>query len=111
MCFRTESRMRAADVIEIDIDAARARGREPRVERAGLIVDARIEPEFVHDVITFRASACDTNCSTAFELRELANHAADRTACCRYNHGFTRLWPAMLVEPYPSGHAGHADSA
>src|SRR5436190_1387509 len=73
----------AADVIEIDIHAARARGLEPGVERAGLIVDARIEPEFVHDVITFRPAAGDTNRSTAFELGELANDAADRTACCR----------------------------
>src|SRR4051812_7784862 len=69
----------AADVLEIAVDAVRRSGLELIVQRAGLVVDASVEAELLHHVIAFLSAAGDAHRAAALDLRDLADHAADRT--------------------------------
>src|SRR5579859_5553874 len=68
----------AADVVEVDVDAFRARILELLAQTAGLVVDAGIEAELFLHVAAFLAAAGDADSSRAPELGELPDYAADR---------------------------------
>src|SRR5262249_11345671 len=103
---------RAADVVEVDIDAVRAR----RLDGGGkvrlrLVVDAGIEPQLVLDVGALLGSACDADGAAAGNPGDLAHDLADCAGGGGDHHGLTGLGPPDLQEAEVGGHAGHAEHA
>lgn len=80
ICPSTVSRIGPPHVVIVDIDALGACRGELGVEVSCFVIDARIEPEFVGNVIALGAPAGDAHRPAAFQFRELADDAADRTA-------------------------------
>src|SRR5580704_13690676 len=70
------SKYLAADVFEVDVDAAGAGGRELRVECRGAMVDAVVEPELVHGPGALVRTAGNADDPTTLQFGDLTH---DRT--------------------------------
>jgi hypothetical protein len=101
---------RAADILEVDVDAVWAGHVEAGGEVAA-VVDRRVEAELLPHEGAFRGAARDADGAGAANLRELpttwptAPEAAETTSVSP-----VRGWPDIL-EPDPGGEAGHAEHA
>jgi hypothetical protein len=62
---------RAACVFEIQINSIRRPVRQLLNEVVALVIDGRIETQFVRQAATFVVAACRTDNSHAFDLRNL----------------------------------------
>src|SRR6202022_1311954 len=82
---------RPADVLEIDVDAVRARGSELSWKIDGAVIDRRVEAELVFPVRAFLRPAGDADRSRAGDFRELADQRPDRPARGGDHYGFGRL--------------------
>src|SRR5690606_25832893 len=101
----------SADVLEVDIDALRARRLEVGRQIARLVVNGSIEPEFVDQILALLRPACDADGTATFELRDLRNNRADGARRGRYHDGFTRLRLADLEQAEIRSPARHPQSA
>src|SRR5262249_54210230 len=79
----------AADILEIDIDAARTGRREPLAQLRLVPIDADIETELPNGVATLVRAAGDANGSRALQPRDLPNDRAHRAGGCSNDDGFT----------------------
>ncbi len=70
----------AADIVPQDIDAAGGMLLHLRADATGLVVDRRIEPEFVDEPLALVQSASDSDDAAAGNLADLAD---DGTCCAR----------------------------
>src|SRR6266480_310764 len=101
----------AADVVEVDIGALRARGLQIANQVARLVIDAGVEAELARHVVAFLAAAGDADGAAAPELGELSDDAADRARGRRHHHGLVRLWLANFLQAEVRGDARHAENA
>src|SRR5439155_762708 len=69
---------RAADVLEIDVDAGRAGAVERGAEAGVAMVEAGIESQLLDDVAALVSPAGNADCTSAGDLRQLADDGADR---------------------------------
>ena len=94
---------RAADILEIDVDALRAGVLQLGGQIRIAVVETGIEAELLHDVVALVLAAGDADRACALDLGDLAHGRADRTgsagdddglallAACRYRAGpYTR---------------------
>src|SRR4029077_4489403 len=66
------------DIVEIHVDTGGAVRAQGLAHVFALIVDRRIEPEFIDDVATLRGAASDPDRAATFDLGDLADCCADR---------------------------------
>ena len=69
---------RAADVLEVDIDALGRRRAEQLAQVRVAVIDAGIEAERLHRVLALLRAAGDADHAAALELGDLADERADR---------------------------------
>src|SRR5215469_7402016 len=74
-----------------------------------LLVDRRIEPEFIDDVAALRGAAGDPDRATTFDLGDLADRCADRAGGGGDNDGVALFGVAHIQQAEIGGHAGHAE--
>src|SRR5207237_10252438 len=72
---------------------------------AGLVVDARVETEFLDDPLALRGAARDADDAAALELRQLADGLSHRARCARNNHRVARLRLADIEQAEVRRHA------
>src|SRR6267378_1444147 len=101
----------AADVVEVDIGALRARGLQISMKIACLVIDAGVEAELARHVLAFLAAAGDADGAAAPDLRELSDDAADRARGRGHYHGLARLRRADLLQAEIRRDARHAEYA
>src|ERR1700682_5148235 len=78
---------RAADILEIDIDAFRA-GLLQFCRQIGIaMIEAVVEAKLASDVIALLSAARDADGTRALDLRNLPDRRADRAGCRRNNDG------------------------
>jgi hypothetical protein len=75
----------------------------------GLVVDRRVESEFIDEVAAFGCAAGDTDRAAALDLRDLADGRADGPGSAGDNDGVAGLGLADVEEAEIGGHAGHAE--
>ena len=68
---------RAADILEIDVDALRAGVLELCGEIGITVIDAGIEAQLLDRVVAFFLPARDADRAQSFDLRDLSDHRAD----------------------------------
>ena len=102
---------RAADILEIDVDAFRAGVLQLRGEIGIAVIDAGIEAELLLDVVAFVLAAGDADRARTLDLRDLADRRADRAGRRRDHDGLAGLRLADVEQPGIGGHAGHAEHA
>ena len=90
---------RAADILEIDVDALRARRLEPRRQIAAAMVDAGVEAELLDHVAALLRPARDADGTRALDPGDLADQRADGAGRRRHHHGLARLRLADLERP------------
>src|SRR5262249_20875227 len=81
----------SAEVLEVDIDAAWAGGRQSRRKIRGAMIDRGAEAKLVLHEGAFLRAAGDADRSRASELRELADERSHRTAGRGDDHGLSGL--------------------
>src|SRR5215207_10204386 len=102
---------RAADVLEIDVDALRAGGLELLREIRCAVVDGGVEAELLDQRSAFVGAAGDADGAASFELRDLADERADRSGRRGDSDGLARLRLADVEETRIGRHARHAEDA
>ncbi len=102
---------RAADVLEIDVDAVRAGVGQLSREVRRAPVEAHVEAERAGDVAAFFGVARDADHAAAFQLRDLADGGAHRAARGGHHDRFARLRLADLQESRIGGEARHPEDA
>ena len=75
----------------------------------GLVVDCRIEPEFVDEVAAFRGAAGDADRAASLDFCDLPDGRANRAGSAGNDDGITLLRRADIQQAEISGHAGHAE--
>ena len=102
---------RATDVLEVDIDAARA-GCRQSLRQVGLaVIDAGIESKLLDHVAALLRAAGDAHGPTALQPGQLAHHRADAAARGRDHHGFARRRLADVQQTDEGGETRHAEHA
>src|SRR5712691_831826 len=99
---------RAADILEINIDAVGAGAVELGAEVSPMI-DRRVEPEIVRDIAAFLRPAGDADDPRAVTLGELSGDRANRARGRRDDHGLAGFGLADVGEADIGGHARHAE--
>src|SRR5262249_3777357 len=79
---------RAADILEIDVDAFRARCGKTGGQIGCPVVDAGIEAEFLGHVAAFVWSTRNADGAGTLHPGDLPANRADRPRRCRDHHGF-----------------------
>ena len=102
---------RAADVLEIDVDAFRAGFLQLRGKLRIAVVKAIVEAEFVLDVVAFVLAAGDAHGARALDPGDLPDRRADRAGSGGDDDGLAWLRLADVEQPGIGGHAGHAEHA
>ena len=82
---------------------------EAVLHRTGLVVDAGIEAELLHDPLAFRRTAGDADGAAALDLRELPDRLADRAGGAGHDDGLAGLRLADVQQAEVAGHARHAE--
>src|SRR5690606_10954944 len=96
----------AADIVEIDVDAFRARSAQRLAELAGLVVDRSVEAELLLEEAALLLAAGNADDAAAFDLRDLADEHADRSGSGGDHHRLTCLRPCAFEQPEIGGEAG-----
>src|SRR5262249_4757241 len=102
---------RAADVLEVDVDAIGTRGLQRGLQIVGLVVEARVEPELVDDVPALLRGSGDANRPASFDLRKLADDRTDGPRRGGDDDGFARLRLTDVQQSDVGRHARHAQDA
>ena len=102
---------RAADVLEIDVDALRAGGLELLREIRRAVVDGGVEAELLDQRSALVGAAGDADRAAALDLRDLADERADRPGRRGDDDGLAGLRLADVEETRIGGHARHAEHA
>ena len=102
---------RAADILEIDVDAFRAGFLESRGQIGIAMIDAVVEAKFALDVVAFFLAAGDADGARALDLGDLPDRRADRPGGRGNHDGFARLRLADIEQARIGGHARHAEHA
>ena len=76
-----------------------------------LVVDRGVEAELAHDVVALLAAAGDADGATAFDLRDLPDHHADRAGRAGDDDRLARLRLADVEQAEVRRHARHAERA
>src|SRR5262249_5942598 len=97
-----------ADIVEIHVDAVGAVGAEGLANVLALVVDRRIEPEFIDNIPALRGAASDPDTAATFDLGDLADRCADRAGGGGDDDGVALFWVAHIQQAEIGGHAGHA---
>ena len=100
-----------ADVLPVDVDAARAGGAQPLREIGRMVIEAGVEAELAGDEVALRLGTGDAHHPTAPDPGDLADHRADRPGGRGHHQGLAGLGPADLAQPDVRGLAGHAEDA
>ena len=82
---------RAANILEINVDAFRAGFLEPRREVGIAMIDAIIETELAFDVVAFFPAAGDPDGTRALDPGDLPDRRADGARGRGHHDGFARL--------------------
>ena len=103
----------AADVVEVHVDAVRSRCGELIGDRqlGRLVVDRRVEAQFVDEVRTLGRPAGDADDSRAAALGDLGSDTSDGPGCRRHHHGVACLRSSDVEHSEVAGEAGHAEQA
>src|SRR6202030_2838626 len=102
---------RAANILEINVDAVWAGGRQLGGKIGGTVIDRRVEAQFVSDEGAFLRTAGNADRPGAGELGQLADERPDRSARRRDHHGFTGLRLANGSHAAIGGESRHAEHA
>src|SRR4029077_6473657 len=97
---------RPPDVLEVDVDAVWAGRRQLRGEIGALVIDRRVEAEFVLHVRVLLGTSRDADRPGAGELGALTDQRPDRSARRRDNDGFAGLGLADYAQAAVGGEAG-----
>ncbi len=100
-----------ADVLEVDVDSLRAGGFQRLGEIRPSVVDARVEPELVHDIPALALAAGNPDRLASPGLGKLTHNGADRTRGRGDHHGLAGLRLPDVHQPGPGGHSGHPEHA
>ena len=68
----------AADIVEIDVDPVGTMRAQALANVLGLVVDRRIEPEFVDEVAALRGAAGDADRAASLDFCDLPDGRANR---------------------------------
>src|SRR5262249_32614961 len=83
----------AADIVEIHVDAGGAVRAQGLAHVLALVVDRRIEPEFIDDVAALRGAASNPDRAATFDLGDLADRRRCRPERCRiFPRSSIRAW-------------------
>ena len=102
---------RAAHVLEIDVDAARAGCSQLLGEILRAVVDRRVEAQRVDEIAALVAAAGDAHGARALDFRDLPDHRADRPGGGGDRDGLAGLRLADGRKARVGGHARHAEHA
>ena len=98
-------RERAADVVEVHVDPARARLLERRVDVVALVVDPDVVAVELLQVGDLLRPAGEPDGSAAGDLRELTDDLADGARRARDDDGVARPRPPDVEQPEVGGRA------
>ncbi len=101
----------AAHIVEIDVDALRRRLAERLAHGLGLVVDGRIEAEFVGEELAFRRAARDADHGAALDLGDLPDDGADGARRGGDDHRLAGLRLADFKKPEIGGQPSNAIDA
>ena len=102
---------RAADVVEIDIDALGTMLPEGASDVFGFVIDSGIEAEVFDDIAALLGAPGDADDVAVFDFGDLADDGADGPSCGGDDDCFSGLGLAGVEESEICGHAGHAEDA
>src|ERR1051325_1997895 len=102
---------RAADILEIDIDAVWAGLIERRAEIGIAMVERRVEAKLVLDVAALVGATGDPDHPRTLALGELSGDGADRARGGRHDNGLAFFRLADIGETDIGGHGRHAEDA
>ncbi len=88
-----------AHVLEVDIDASRTGCLEIVGEVAGLVVDGRIESEFLSQITALLCARDDADDSKAFDLADLSDNGSDGAGGRGHHERFASLRLADFEQP------------
>src|SRR5260370_32383441 len=97
---------RAADVLEVDVDALRAGLFQLRRKLRVAAIEAIVKTEFLSDVVAFVLAAGDADRPSALDPRDLSDRRADRARSRRDHHGLADLRLAHIEPAAIGGPAG-----
>ena len=95
----------AADILEIDVDAIRAGGRELLAEVGGAVVEGGVEAELFRQRPHLGGAAGDADSPRPAQLCDLADGRADGAGGGGHHHGLARLRLADVAEADIGGEA------
>jgi len=100
---RIWSKIRPADVLEIDVDPAGCRSLELVTPISALVVDAGVEAKPADNVVALVGRARDTYHARPDGLADLAGNRPDRSGGCRHHHRLagSRLADVVYTEVRP----------
>ena len=99
---------RAADIVEIDVDAVGREFGDAPAQRLVLVVDAGVEAESIGHPGAFLRPAGDADRPAAEIVRDLADEHADGAGRGGHQHRLARLRPADMDQAVIGGLAGDA---
>ena len=99
---------RAADVLEVHVDAVGTGGTQLVGEVRRTVVQRHVETECIAQVGTLGLAASDADGPGALQFRDLSHRRADRAAGRGDHDGFARLRLGDLVQAHIRGETGHA---
>ena len=111
---RGESRfeLRAAHVVEVDVDPAGSRIAQERANVAVLVVKRGVESQFLAQVRRFLIAArAPDHALRAVHFRELPGNAADGARRGRYEETFARFKIGDVEQTDPCGEPGQSEDA
>ena len=101
----------AADVLEVNVDAVRARRCEIVGQSIAAMGDASVVSEFLYNEATLLGRARDAHDTTSNDLGNLSYHLTDAARRCRYDNGFIEPRRALHHEAGVSSETEHAHDA
>ena len=101
----------AADIVEVDVDAARTVFLQAILDGAGagFVIDTGVKAEFIDDEIAFFLAAGNADYTAAEVFGDLADRHADRTGRTRDDHRVARFGLTRLEQAEVTSHAWHAE--
>ena len=102
---------RAADVLEVHVDALRARVLEQLRHARVAMIDAGVEAELLHGVVALLLAAGDADRAQPFDLRDLPDDRADGAGRRGDDQRLAGLRLADVERADVRGQPGHAEHA
>ena len=111
MSESTASRVAPPDVVEVDVDALRARAAQPGQTGRLLVVDRGVEAQVLGEPAALLVGPGDADDAQALDLPDLADERPDRPRRRGHHERLALLRLADLQQPDPGGEADVAEEA